>query len=115
MFNEKSCPKCYAIRESELPQDFHCPTCGRRKSLFITEVSTKQEADEFTIHLLRSQLADMTERHDAHKANYEYMAKRCAEQQKEIEALKAQAGSRESTWTSAEISRRSLSTKRLSR
>lgn len=90
-----NCPKCSDKRESDLPQDFYCPTCGRKKSLFLQAFGvhepTEKEEDDFTIHSLTLRLADMTERHDAHKANYEYMAKRCAEQQKEIEALKAQA------------------------
>lgn len=90
-----TCPRCSKEPESYFANGRACPMCGRRESLFLKAFGvpepTKQEEDEFAIHTLSLQLADMTERCEAHKANYEYMAKRCEEQQKEIESLRAKA------------------------
>ena len=35
----KTCPSCYDTPDSELPTDFFCVTCGRRKSLFLAALN----------------------------------------------------------------------------
>lgn len=57
--NDKHCPTCYGLSESKFANGYVCPTCGRRESLFLSDIGkcvTPSASEPFLIARLPDRL-----------------------------------------------------------
>lgn len=82
IYRTQTCPLCSDKAEFELSQDFHCPRCGRRKSLFL------QELDSHSSGLIFDKVVYLEDQVRVWKENYEELERQLAECQRERDMLR---------------------------
>lgn len=76
---QKTCPLCSEKAEFELPQDFHCPRCGRRKSLFL------QAFDSHSSGVIHDKVVYLEDQVRVWKESYEELERLAREQVAKLE------------------------------